>query len=109
MVICSHRCARACPKLSRRTLFQSPRRRSASSSVYLTEVLQRNTGRLASRIKLEPRQHAAAHDCAVNQLSVHQVRWDEKAGLPAGCVRLPIETHLRVQKETGYEEGYQQQ
>src|SRR5580692_8041172 len=45
---------------------------------------------------------------AVNRRRTSWRRWNEKAGLPAGCVRLPISDALKVQKETGYEEGYQQ-
>lgn len=33
------------------------------------------------------------------------LRWNEKAGLPAGCDTLPMDTHSRCKKETGHEEA----
>jgi len=30
-----------------------------------------------------------------------KLRWNEKAGLPAGCGKLPMDTHSKCKEETG--------
>jgi hypothetical protein len=44
----------------------------------------------------------------LNYALIVETRWDENAGLQAGCDKLPLDNALEgaIQKETGYDEEY---